>query len=195
MRPLLRSCALSVAALGAAACAQIVGVGDVPLPPDASVVDAALDGGAEAAGPDGPSTQGPDGTLVAEAGSDVTVPTADATPDVAHEAAPEAEAPDTSTCPPWDRYDLTHCGPCGQAQCCADLAACEAPDDAGLDDAGHSRCELYLTCVASYANSAQAGAAAESTCQGGNAYPPSAVSLASAALACIRASCPADCDL
>src|SRR6185437_763380 len=127
---LVRASALALG-LGAAACAQIVGVSEVPLPPDASLEDAAPEANAEAATADDAPLPGeePDVAVQTEAGNDGATPMLDAGRDVA----PEAAAPDTSTCPPWDRYDLTRCGPCGQEQCCGPLSACEAADDAGLD--------------------------------------------------------------
>jgi hypothetical protein len=192
VRRALPATALLLAPVGVAACAQLVGVGDVPEALDAAVADATLETGADAAAPDVSTPEGPDGADAADARMDAAI-AVEAAGDAAEQDASPDIGFDAAMCPPWDPFDMMHCGPCGQEHCCSALAACEARGDAGPKDAG-SRCEQYLACRASYAKSGQAGAAADTLCQAGKGYAPSDLALADAALACIQASCPDDCD-
>jgi hypothetical protein len=172
-----------------AACAALVGVGDVPPLPDGSASptdDGSVDSAAEAAvldraepaiGADGGTPVGP----------------ADATPDGALDDGAADTLPDVvilAECASvWETYD-PRCNLCGQQNCCDALAACEVVDDAGLEPEGGSFCNEYVHCVTGYRRTP--GADAEALCMG--TYSSSELALGNTALACIRSSCQTPCD-
>ena len=173
-----------------AACAALVGVGDVPVPedgaanPDETGPDASADASSDATALDAPAPQ-PD------AESDTSVGSGDA----ALDAPGDVEVPDAfpdaaiaALCPAtWQFYD-PDCNRCGQQFCCDKLAACEVADEAGVDGDGGSRCKQFVYCVTGYQGSRSDG---EAICMA--SYSSAELTLGNAALSCIRASCPTLC--
>jgi hypothetical protein len=96
-----------------------------------------------------------------------------------------------SSCPldPGDG-GMAQCIACLQSQCCAPLAACEQPDDAGLSDAGESQCiqltNITLICIVGVNDPS-------ANCTGATRYSPSVQQDTTALVACVQQSCPTEC--
>jgi hypothetical protein len=179
-----------LAGLWLAACAALVGVGDVPPASDGSpspAEEGSVDAALEAAALDRAEP-------TADADAGMPAPPVDATPETSVDAGVPDAMPDVvipAECSSnWDTYDPGGCGLCGQENCCSALAACEAVDDAGLDSNGRSFCNGFVHCVTGYQNSP--GSNGEALCMG--TYSSSELALGKAVLACVGTSCPMLCQ-
>jgi hypothetical protein len=90
------------------------------------------------------------------------------------------------------------CNQCVQSQCCAAVSSCGTPDDAGVDDAGNTACELLLKCTLDcVAGNSEAGVDGGSTssCEASCSptYTQAEQQSASAVLSCRAASCSPQC--
>jgi hypothetical protein len=94
------------------------------------------------------------------------------------------------------------CGPCAQAQCCAQLTTCDTPDDAGIDAIGFTGCGEALRCTFDYVSGA--GAARDGSTDASPDFDGAAVACrglasgigqvnADAVIACVRSSCLSEC--
>ncbi|HZU84655.1 MAG TPA: hypothetical protein VE987_17115, partial [Polyangiaceae bacterium] len=99
---------------------------------DAAASDTGVDGAADVAAPDAASDAG-----TADAGTDT-----DAGTDSAADTSTDA-----GTCPIGASTGSTSCDQCLESQCCAQIVACDTPDDAGVDDGGASACEQLVQCT------------------------------------------------
>lgn len=154
--------------------------------------------GGEAAG-DGAPHDSAQGDRLQDSAMDRTTLPADAN-DAAADRPPIADANadasadrgDAFSCPLSVGADsgMVQCATCIETHCCAPLAACEAPDDAGLDDAGESSCirltNITLVCIVAVGDPS-------SNCTGANQYSLSAQQNTSALVACVQQACPTDC--
>ncbi len=61
------------------------------------------------------------------------------------------------------------CDTCMEANCCAELVACDTPGEAGVDDAGLTACENSLDCVVQLLSPDSGISQSLSDCFGGNA--------------------------
>jgi hypothetical protein len=178
-----------------AGCNLLVAIEDVPTPVEdgGALLDAARDGF-------------PSDAPAADADSAVPVEAGDAPYDVTGSDAPgddgagggrEAGRPDGSpsdaasdvtpppSCPAvWNKYS-DPCDACGKANCCAQLAACEAPSGGGIKSATHSRCVDLVDCIAAYANTTPGQG--ETNCS--PQYLPAEQTAAESVLGCVRANC------
>ena len=86
------------------------------------------------------------------------------------------------------------CDACVQAQCCDTAAACDLPDDAGLDDAGLSACEQLVSCVTDLCSDGGSLTDCLGTCSPPNGlYSVAETSAASALLTCVTTNCAQSC--
>jgi hypothetical protein len=86
------------------------------------------------------------------------------------------------------------CDSCVAGSCCTALTTCDAPDDAGANDAGFSACEQLLGCINDANSTSDAGPDAgvgESLCD--SSYTADEQTNAEAVLTCIRTSCATQC--
>jgi hypothetical protein len=199
---------LSVTGL-ATACAAIVGIGDVPDSldggpdgsPSTTRQDSSGDQTVDTGVPDGDRDGTPFGGSDGSSEADMTA-ASESGADSAHveagsmEAGPMEAAPgpgiDAAACSfQWNGFDL-RCNACGQAQCCAELALCETPDQAGLNDKGVSFCSGLVTCITGYEKSS-VPMQGDMLCPNDDNYLPSEVQNAEAALTCIRSKCSSQC--
>jgi hypothetical protein len=95
------------------------------------------------------------------------------------------------------------CGPCAQAQCCAQLTACDTPGDAGIDTLGFTGCGEALRCTFGYVSGA--GAARDGSADASPDFDAAAVACrgmadetgqanANAVMGCVRSGCGSECE-
>jgi hypothetical protein len=205
------------ALLAAASCGAIVGIDDVPVPLGDSGIEATAPmagGGARgdvtgidvatedvrSMGPGGDSRaatshDATSGSPPDSGGSDSSTEEGGRDSQGADSAALDvAEATvDSSACSAqWNTYD-DGCNACGIAHCCAELATCEAPDDAGVNSAGRTHCTALLYCIAGYTGTLPP-MHGDPLCKVDDHYLPSEESDADLAIACVRSSCPSACS-
>ncbi len=189
-----------------AACGELVGIGDVPIPAD-SGLDAAAptdatasgDSGVDSAGAtrDAPSDTGPggegpggEGSIDDASSAAVDGDSGSAIAEAAVEASTEAGGDAAACTATWDTYDAD-CNTCGIAMCCAQLATCEVVDDAGLDR-GMSRCAALVYCITGYTGTVPP-MSGDGLCKMDDQYSPSELSEEDAALSCVRTQCSVYC--
>jgi hypothetical protein len=86
------------------------------------------------------------------------------------------------------------CDTCMKANCCSDLVACDAPGDAGVNDAGLTECEVLLDCTLNYSATADAGLTESlQTCSGGDAST-GAPAVLTTLLSCASTHCGTACN-
>ena len=205
------------ALLAAASCGAIVGIGEVPVPRGDSGIEATApmaerdakgdvlgidvvteearsedpvgdDGGATShdAASDGPADRGGSDSSIGDGGRD-SQPGDGAMLDVG-----EATVDSSACSAQWNKYD-DGCNACGIAHCCDELATCDAPDDAGVDNAGRTHCAALLFCIAGYTGTLPP-MHGDPLCKMDDHYLPSEESNADRAIACVRSSCPVACN-
>ena len=201
MSPSLRV-PLMLSILTTVACGELIGIRDVPIPEDGGA-DATTPDDARASssgddrdtGPasdDGPARDAPVDEGPGADGPSVTLDGAmeSAVPEASPEAGADAGV-DAGCGATWYTYNLPKCNACGIANCCGQLATCEALDSTGLHS-GRSHCGALLYCITGYTGSPNG----EQTCeQDDPTYSTSDVANVDAALSCIRASCPTECSM
>jgi hypothetical protein len=203
--------------LAAAACGTIVGIDEVPVPLGDSGVEATapvaerdargdvmgVDVATEdvrgvGPGGDGSGATSHDGTSAGptdNGGSDSSTGEGGRDSQGGDSAALDdgAATVDSSACSAqWNMYD-DGCNACGIAHCCAELATCEAPDDAGVNSAGRTHCAALLFCIAGYTGTLPA-MHGDPLCKMDDHYLPSEESNANRAVECVRSSCPVACS-
>ena len=139
------------------------------------------DGGSEAGVDAGPESGG---DAIADVGVGV-------------DAAPDSS--DGGVCSVGASSGSAACDQCLSTQCCAQLVACDTPDEAGVDDAGNSACESILSCLdACVTGNPDAGVPPESLsmCETdcGNAYSPQEQQAATNLVQCQASSCAQACQ-
>src|SRR5258708_7400839 len=99
------------------------------------------------------------------------------------------------TCAAATVFDPPACETCMKAKCCSALLTCEAPDDAGVNDAGASACSQLFQCAIDYVAASDGGSTlddAVATCTGGTTT--NASTLLGAVLTCATNSCASACN-
>ena len=205
------------ALLAAASCGAIVGIDDVPVPLGDSGVEATApvakgdargdvmdvdvateDVRSVGPGGDGSGATSRDGASAGptdNGGSDSSTGDGDRDSQGGDGAALDVgqATVDSSACAAqWNTYD-DGCNACGIAHCCAELATCEAPDDAGVNSAGRTHCAALLFCIAGYTGTLPP-MHGDPLCKMDDHYLPSEESNADGAIACVRSSCPVACN-
>ena len=141
---------LLVQTLGMVACAQIIGIEDVPTP-DRMDSGSTPETGGDATGGDSGGALDDGGVRDASGDdcslADVSSPGVDAA--AVDSTAPEAGSAeagvDAAVCAATWNTQVMKCNSCGVANCCAVLGSCEALDDTGL-----SRCAELVNCITGY---------------------------------------------
>jgi hypothetical protein len=180
---------LLVQTLGMVACAQIIGIEDVPTP-DRMDSGSTPDTGGDATGGDSGGALDDGGVRDASGDdrslADVSSPGVDAA--AVDSTAPEAGSADAGVdaagfvcAPTWNTANL-NCNSCGVANCCAVLGSCQALDDTGL-----SRCAELVTCITGYTGSAPG--LGEMNCTQDQKSTSSEIAAADAVLLCVRTAC------
>jgi hypothetical protein len=130
----------------------------------------------------------PDSSTESDTGTAAETSTADTS--VEETSTTESGATDAATCSVALDTGSTDCDTCAATSCCSALMACDTADDAGLDEAGFSRCEGLLTCL-NDVNNSDSGEDAGSTCD--PSYTATEVTNATAVFTCLHTSCATQC--
>ena len=172
---------------GMVACAQIVGIEDVPTPVDRMDAgstreeDDATRGDSGAGHDDGAT---PDASGDNDSPADVSSPEVDAAAvdSTAPDAGSAEASVDAAVCAAtWNTVN-TKCNTCGIANCCAVLGSCQQLDDTGL-----SRCAELVDCITGYTGSPPG--LGEMDCTQDQKSTPSEIAAADAVLLCVRTAC------